>query len=70
MNNSVVASPRALIAVLENFVGKDGSVVVPGVLVSYMGGLGKVEKGEGKFLAANFTNLHEYFFGSGEVFCL
>jgi len=44
LNNTVVASPRALIAVLENFVEKDGSVTVPKVLVPYMGGLKKIER--------------------------
>lgn len=44
LNNTVVASPRALIAVLENFYQEDGSVLVPEVLVPYMGGLTKIEK--------------------------
>ena len=43
LNNTVVASPRALIAVLENFQEKDGSVRVPEVLVPYMGGVGRIE---------------------------
>ena len=38
LNNTVVASPRGLIAVLENNYQKDGSVVVPEVLRPYMGG--------------------------------
>ncbi|NPE26907.1 serine--tRNA ligase [Methanococcoides sp. SA1] len=44
LNNTVVASPRALIAVLENFVCEDGSVVVPEVLRPYMGGVEKIER--------------------------
>jgi seryl-tRNA synthetase len=44
LNNTVVASPRALIAVLENFQNADGSVTVPKVLVPYMGGMKKIEK--------------------------
>lgn len=44
LNNTVVASPRALIAVLENFVQADGSVVVPEVLRGYMGGVERIEK--------------------------
>jgi seryl-tRNA synthetase len=44
LNNTVVASPRALIAVLENFYNEDGSVNVPEVLVSYMGGMKKIGK--------------------------
>jgi seryl-tRNA synthetase len=46
LNNTVVASPRALIAVLENFYEEDGSVRVPEVLVPYMGGLKRIEKKE------------------------
>ena len=39
LNNTVVAPPRMLIALLENNYQKDGSVVIPSVLQSYMGGL-------------------------------
>jgi len=39
LNNTVLASTRALIAVLENNLQADGSVVVPEVLRKYMGGL-------------------------------
>lgn len=42
LNNTVVASPRALIAVLENYVQEDGSVKVPEVLVPYMGGTERI----------------------------
>ncbi len=42
LNNTVVASPRALIAVMENNQLKDGSVKVPKVLWSYMGGVKKI----------------------------
>ena len=38
LNNTVVASPRGLIAVLENNYQEDGSVKVPEVLWPYMGG--------------------------------
>ena len=38
LNNTVVASPRGLIAVLENNYQKDGSIKVPKVLQAYMGG--------------------------------
>jgi seryl-tRNA synthetase len=44
LNNTVVASPRALIAVLENFYEEDGSVRIPEVLVPYMGGMTRIEK--------------------------
>ena len=39
LNNTVVASPRGLIAVLENNYQEDGSVLIPKVLQSYMGGI-------------------------------
>ncbi len=38
LNNTVVASPRGLIALLENNYQEDGSVKVPKVLQPYMGG--------------------------------
>ena len=38
LNNTVVASPRGLIAVLENNYQEDGSVKIPEVLWPYMGG--------------------------------
>ena len=38
LNNTVVAPPRMLIAILENFLQEDGSVLVPEVLWPYMGG--------------------------------
>lgn len=37
LNNTVIASPRILIAILENYQQKDGSVKVPEVLVPYIG---------------------------------
>jgi seryl-tRNA synthetase len=42
LNNTVVASPRALIGVLENFQEKDGSIKIPKVLQPYMGGKKKI----------------------------
>ena len=42
LNNTVLASPRGLIALLENNYNEDGSVNVPGVLRPYMGGLEKI----------------------------
>ncbi len=39
LNGSGVAVGRALIAVLENYQNKDGSITVPNVLRPYMGGL-------------------------------
>lgn len=38
LNNTVVATPRMLIAFLENNYNKDGSINIPKVLVPYMGG--------------------------------
>lgn len=42
LNNTVVATPRGLIAVLENNYNEDGSVNVPEVLRPYMGGIEKL----------------------------
>ena len=39
LNNTVIASPRGMIAVLENNVNADGSVNIPKALQPYMGGL-------------------------------
>ena len=43
LNNTVVASPRGLIALLENNYLEDGSVRIPEALRPYMGGLEKLE---------------------------
>ena len=43
LNNTVVATPRGLIAVIENNYNEDGSITVPEVLRPYMGGLEKIE---------------------------
>ena len=42
LNNTVVATPRGLIAVIENNYNEDGSITVPEVLRPYMGGLDKI----------------------------
>ena len=39
LNNTVVASPRILIPILENYQNADGSVTIPDVLRPYMNGL-------------------------------
>ncbi len=44
LNNTVVAPPRMLIALLENHYQPDGSIVIPKVLRPYMGGTEKLEK--------------------------
>lgn len=43
LNNTVVASPRMLVAFLENHVNADGSLNIPKVLQPYLGGLTKIE---------------------------
>ena len=42
LNNTVVAPPRMLIALVENNYQEDGSVLIPEVLRPYMGGLEKI----------------------------
>ena len=43
LNNTVVASPRGLIALIENNYQEDGSIKIPKVLQPYMGGKKKIE---------------------------
>ena len=42
LNNTVVASPRILIPILELYQNADGSVTVPDALRPYMGGRGRI----------------------------
>ena len=44
LNNTVVASPRGLIALIENNYQEDGSILIPKVLQPYMGGKEKITK--------------------------
>ncbi len=44
LNNTVIASPRILIPLLELYQNADGSVTIPKVLQPYMGGKGKIVK--------------------------
>lgn len=44
LNGSGVAVGRALIAVMENYQQEDGSILVPDILIPYMGGIKKIEK--------------------------
>ena len=44
LNNTVVAPPRMLIAIIENNYQADGSIRIPEVLRPYMGGLEKIVK--------------------------
>ena len=43
LNNTVLATPRGLIAVLENNVNEDGSIRIPEALRPYMGGKSVIE---------------------------
>ena len=43
LNNTVVATPRGLIAVIENNYQEDGSIKIPKALQPYMGGKTKIE---------------------------
>ena len=42
LNNTVVATPRGLIAVIENNYNEDGSINIPEILRPYMGGIDKI----------------------------
>jgi len=42
LNGSGVAMPRTVIAILENFQQKDGSVIIPEVLRPYTNGVEKI----------------------------
>lgn len=42
LNNTVAASPRILIPILEMWQNEDGSVTVPPVLRGYMGGKDRI----------------------------
>ena len=42
LNNTVVATPRGLIALLENNYNEDGSIIIPEILRPYMGGKDKI----------------------------
>ena len=47
LNNTVIATSRAIVAILENYQNKDGSVTIPKVLRPYLGGkdkIGAIEK--------------------------
>ena len=43
LNNTVIATPRGLIAVIENNYNSDGSITIPEVLRPYMGNKEKIE---------------------------
>ena len=44
LNNTVIASPRILIPILEIYQQEDGSVIVPEVLRPYMGGIERIAR--------------------------
>lgn len=44
LNNTVIATSRALVAIMENNQNKDGSINIPKVLIPYMNGKTKIEK--------------------------
>lgn len=48
LNNTVIASPRILIPILELYQNADGSVTIPEPLVPYMGGQTRIEPAESK----------------------
>jgi seryl-tRNA synthetase len=44
LNGSGLALPRVMISIIESYQQEDGSVVIPDILVSYMGGRTRIEK--------------------------
>jgi seryl-tRNA synthetase len=49
LNNTALATSRTIIAILEQFQQKDGSVLIPKVLWPYMNGVRKLERKSKKF---------------------
>jgi seryl-tRNA synthetase len=44
LNNTALATSRAMIAILEQFQQKDGSVIIPKILIPFMNGVERLEK--------------------------
>ncbi|MFW6138463.1 MAG: serine--tRNA ligase [Spirochaetota bacterium] len=44
LNNTAAASPRLVIAIMENYQGSDGSITVPRVLSPYMNGITRIPR--------------------------
>lgn len=44
LNNTAIATSRAMVAILENYQNADGSITIPEVLRPYMHGISKIEK--------------------------
>jgi seryl-tRNA synthetase len=42
LNSTLIATERAIIAIMENYQNKDGSITIPDALQSYMGGAAKL----------------------------
>ena len=43
LNNTVLATSRAMVAILENHQQKDGTIKIPKALQKYMGGLKEIK---------------------------
>ena len=48
LNNTAAATPRLLIAIIENYQSEDGKLMVPEVLIKYMGGREQISCVTGK----------------------
>jgi seryl-tRNA synthetase len=44
LNGSGIAVGRCLIALMENYQQRDGSILIPEALVPYVGGMTRIEK--------------------------
>jgi len=44
LNSTAIATPRTIVAIIENCQNEDGSITIPEVLVPYMNGITKIEK--------------------------
>ena len=44
LNNTAIATARAIVAILENYQTKEGTVKIPKVLLSYMDGITEIKK--------------------------
>jgi seryl-tRNA synthetase len=44
LNNTAIATSRAMVAIIENYQQKDGSIKIPEVLLPYMFGRNKISK--------------------------
>jgi seryl-tRNA synthetase len=44
LNNTALATSRILVAIIENYQQKDGSIKIPDVLIPYMNGLKEIKK--------------------------